>query len=436
MRKHTIQAKESGLPFNPTMPAATPRNFGPSANQDAWRQAHARSLLKVQESLNLEAVEHGYTNDTFDWRKTFATKESGATTLELLNKMGTDTGSMSIRELWNIAKTEKITIGGKESGAYVDFPFLCSTNVTMQIYRQLANYEPVYQKLCKPDSALLLDTANERASLGAMGILERNDGQAAKGEMSEAQLSVYTHQYKRAWGIEVKDVINDRMGIFSNLGSDIARACATAIEARFHYLLNTPGNASEDAVAFFHASAWPTGHYNAGTTALSADTAGMAALVTARAQMLAQVPFRKDAAQTVAPLMIAPRYLCVPFVLEGIAKSLCTAPALPVSGQSVFLANQFLGQAEPVVLPMALDMTDWFLMDDPADLPAFVISYLRGMTMPTVKFGWDTGGKALNSYMDADGLPLYPVYIEARHIFEVNNFDPRGAFKSVVSGGT
>lgn len=422
MKNKKMTVKENSWMNNPTLPAATPRTFGVSKNVQKWNELNAKSTLRAIESLNLEAVKKGYSADTFDWRKSFTSKESGASMLELMDKLDGKESSMTASELW---------IAAKESGNYVDFPFLCSTNVTMKIYEQKSNETPAWQTLCAPDDAMLLDTANERASLGAIGILERNDGEAKIGEMPEAQLSVYTHQYKRAWQIEIKDIINDRMGVFGNMSANIKTACETAIEARFYSVLATPGNSTEDATAFFNATALASGgHNNYCTTALSADTAGMAACVAGRAAMMAQRPFAKDAVQTVAPLMIRPRYLAVPFALEGIANSICNAPALPVASQSVFLANQFLGQAQPIVLPMATDATDWYLFADPSELPGFVVSFLRGMTVPTVKFGWNTGGKALDSYMDADGLPLYPVYIEARHIFEVNPYDFRGAFAS------
>ena len=434
-----ITARESGMAMTPVQVApmrlADVRSrFGPEKNVINVRESIARSVKMALAAEDIVGKSKGLPTDTWDWRKQFASKESAKTTFEFMERVGDDLGMVGIRTLWEESRNRRIIIQGRESAAYVDFPYLCSTNVTMSIYKQALESERVWQKLVKVDPVMLMNTPNERASLARLGLLERNDGEAHIGEMADKQLTLAAYQFKRAYQIEIVDIINDRLGIFGDLAGAINTAWEDSIEYRLAYQMNAAisTKCTESGQTSYNFYSTDLGNY--GTTALTADTDGMNALLAARTAILGQMPFVKDSAQVASPMNVPPRYLVVPYDLEGIAEALCTSPTVPkVVGSTVVLAaNEFMGMAEPLVFPFlhSLDATDYYLECDPDKVPSWVISPLRGMMIPTVKFGWNTGGRALDSYVDVSGFPLYPVYIEVRFIYDVNPFDYRGSYRS------
>jgi hypothetical protein len=91
---------------------------------------------------------------------------------------------------------------------------------------------------------------------------------------------------------------------------------------------------------------------------------------------------------------------------------------------------------EPVMFDYYPDTTDWFLFADPARCPAFVVAFLNGRTLPTIRTGWNASGVVLTNFLRDDGTPLYPLHVEVDFPFKVNSFDFRGVYGGIVAGGT
>lgn len=185
----------------------------------------------------------------------------------------------------------------------------------------------------------------------------------------------------------------------------LGRKAALAREkAVFELLLANPNN-------FFSAA---NGNYRSGAdSALSID-----GLTKAEELFLNQTDANGE------PVLAVPKYLLVPTSLKVTAQQLMTETRVnetTSTNKPKPASNPHAGKWEPVASPYLnaqglpnSSSTGWYLLADPADLPALEIVYLRGQRTPVIEQGetdFNKLGMSFRAYYD----------------FGVNLIDPRGA---------
>lgn len=223
-------------------------------------------------------------------------------------------------------------------------------------------------------------------SLGMSGELEKV---APDGELQHLSLSEesYTRQVETRGGLlrlTRTDIVNDEMGAFNDNALRMVRKAIVGREKALFSLINGTG-----AGASFFTSA--RGNYFEGAATLLSHSS----LSTAVQRMREQTDVSGE------PTLIEPRLLLVPPALEETAKALMDASSALIavalgstsSKAKEPSANVWAGKFEVVVSPWlgttisaSGSNTAWYLLGDPADVPAFEIAYLNGNQQPTIDF--------------------------------------------------
>lgn len=223
---------------------------------------------------------------------------------------------------------------------------------------------------------------------------------ALNGEMEEVapsgelkHLSATEESYTRKVGtkgallrITRQDIINDDLGVFARNAQAMTRKALQSREKALFRLINATGNG---------ASFFTTAHknYMSGATTALSDTSLAAAIKL----------FRNQTGPDGQPIMLEPAILLVPPELENTATNmLAPSSTLIVTGLASTStkgvqsnANIYAGRfgGKPIVSPYlenenltGYSTTAWYLLADPAVIPAFEIVYLNGNQSPTINF--------------------------------------------------
>jgi len=394
----------------------------------AFNRLHARTLATF--------AQHRKTKHQEDWE---FKRESGGSgqVFELIERADREPESLrpsTPMQIWAAAR---------ESHAADEFPYLLADSIEKKLYRQMVNWQPVGMMFCGTDEVSKLEVDAPRPFMSQLENLVEIKAGAERplGQIGENKYNVQVAVNARAWRIEPKVIINDDLGALRNITDMIVLASERSLDVAIATWMKTPGNAY-DGVAFFHASAWPTGHANLLTTALTLNgTGGNITLPGARLLMRQQKdigPVGTGAGAT-QYLGLKPRYLVTGMTLYDIAAAITTNPQVNNDGGTAVETNRSaVFGLQAVEFDSYPDTNDWFLFPDPSATPvhAIKVAFLNGRTLPTIRAGWHTGGQVLQNYLDDSGLPLYPVHVEVDAKWKVNGADPRGAVKANVTGGT
>ena len=233
------------------------------------------------------------------------------------------------------------------------------------------------------------------------------DGELPHAEVTDQGFTIRVETFGRLVGLTRQDVINDDLGAFLDLPRQIGRGAALALESTFWSMVEA-GNGT------FFAS----GNSNVISGASSAF--GIASLNAALAKL------RKQTDPAGNPIAARPRFVAVPPDLEADATAIYTSNVLLIAGSSdrtVAQNNPHANKYEPVVSPYLTgsgSSSPWYLVADPADVPAFGIAFLRGQQMPTIEEAEPDPkylGRLFRGYFD----------------FGVALLDPRGAVRAAGS---
>lgn len=250
-------------------------------------------------------------------------------------------------------------------------------------------------------------------------------------EMLPATLALDT--YGGVYEITRHAILSDDTGELLNRNpADMGYVASTFVAETIVALIESNPTAA-DGTAFFHSS-----RGNTGTAALSEDSladaiswmesqldndgyhimirAGALLVKNARLQLIANRIIRSQ--QT------------------GGTQTIASAPG---AGSNIFdkgtdnpLSGILPGDAV-VREPFFSDANDWFLIADPADIPAFAIGFLNGNEQPFVGLKDPTVRSALGGGMDPYTFEFDLIAFKVRHDFGVAAVDPRGAYRSVVA---
>ena len=329
---------------------------------------------------------------------------------------------------------------GNEALAAAEVPNLLGTSMLKEIAEQMVNWEPVALQFMDVDETSKLETDAPRPMLSQLpNLVEVPSGEPPpKAPLNESNINVQVAVNKLAVEIMPKTLINDDKGVFSGLMDRLLLTCRTSLDKAAALQMQTPGNSGEDAQAFFSANY----HLNTGTTALTLnDTGANTTLMAAWLAMVQQCDNSASIGSGVRTggkiLGLRPKFLVTAPTLYPKAKALCTHAQVQNDALTALVENQFAGLGiTPIMFDYYPDTTDWFLLADPSNCPAFKIVFLNGRTLPTIRSGWNASGVVLTNFLRDDGTPLYPLHVEVDFPFKVNTFDFRGIYGGIVAAGT
>lgn len=228
-------------------------------------------------------------------------------------------------------------------------------------------------------------------------------GKYKHGELSDTAYSVQAETFGKMYAITRKDIINDDMGVFTELPKMIGFGASETLN-RYCWSKFLNPSTEPDTKAFYHAD-----HGNLKTScALTLEN-----LSAARADFLKQKKTKGGAKTTgESPLGIQPVLLVVPTELEDKALMLTKAtwfnngattynPAdyNPQSGRWQIVSSPYLSNSNFT----GYSASTWYIMADPRRLAAFEISFLNGKDSPTIARAdadFDTEGIQFKGYID------------------------------------
>lgn len=233
------------------------------------------------------------------------------------------------------------------------------------------------------------------------------------GEYEEAVLSdeaegLKVIRYGRKVSLTFEAIVNDDMGAFTRIPTELARAAARLENSTVWGLIRTNAVLKSDNVALFHTAT----HKNLASSgaAISSSTIGAA-----RKAMWEQKAF-KAAATSDDFLEITPNIMVVPPALEETALKFVSNIVATKDSD----ANPYKGTLEPVIVPaLGAAVTGgsdsaWYLFDE--DFPPISHAYLEGYAQPT--------------FVTTEGMNPDKVEMTSRHIFGAAVTEYRGSYKN------
>ncbi|MDT7040870.1 hypothetical protein [Candidatus Nitronereus thalassa] len=222
-----------------------------------------------------------------------------------------------------------------------------------------------------------------------------------------------------------KTMLNDDLGAVTQIPTRLGRAARRTL-ARFlwnFWIANSTYDG--DATAWFHAN-----HSNLGSTALTANAAGVAAVVAALDRLAAQTE-PGSAERLAGAWWLMQPVLVVPGALAGIAKQLNQSGGIPGAANNGdnSVAGLFGDAMKPeriFVNPLLTDATDWGLLRNPSEIGILEVAFLNGQEQPELFLA---DSPTVGQMFLADKLQY-----KIRHEYGAEIVDFRGADKSVVAG--
>ena len=202
--------------------------------------------------------------------------------------------------------------------------------------------------------------------------------------------------YGKIVSITRQDIINDNLGAFLKAADILGSRCAKKIDQLFFAKLLANGALADQSALFSVA------HKNLldiTTHALGVDSV-----------KLAIAEFLKQTGLDGEPAGVMPKFLVVSPELFFLAKEICesqymvggsskSAASNPVNGLLTAVQSPYLSNATYT----GYSATNWYLVADPAEMPAFEIGFLKGQTTPTIEGSdaeFDTLGYSWRCYYD------------------------------------
>jgi hypothetical protein len=246
--------------------------------------------------------------------------------------------------------------------------------------------------------------------LDATGNFDRvaDGGEIKHGALEESEYTNKLNTYGMMLTLTRQQIINDELSAFRSLVGQLGRRAKIAIERALYAVVM-------EASDLFYTT-------DRGNR-LTNSALGITSLGSARSALAKMQDANGD------PLATAGRYLLVPTELEPQALSIYTS--VTVNESTTFdkpkpVANPYVNRYEPVGSPYlstgtgnGQSPTTWYLLADPAVLPAFQVAYLDGRRQPVVETAdaeFSTLGMSMRAYWD----------------FGVAKIDHRGAVKATA----
>lgn len=227
-------------------------------------------------------------------------------------------------------------------------------------------------------------------------------GKYKHGELGDSAYSIQAETFGKMYAITRKDIINDDMGVFSQIPKMIGFGASETLN-RYCWTKFLAPSTDADGKAFYHAD---HGNLKSSCPLTSAN------LSAARAQFMKQKKTKGERTTGESPLGIQPTRLVVPIELEDAALMLTKATYFnngattdnpadynPQKGRWEIVSSPYLSDANF----SGYSASTWYLFADPRRLAAFEISFLNGKDSPTIERAdadFDTEGIQFKGYID------------------------------------
>jgi hypothetical protein len=236
-----------------------------------------------------------------------------------------------------------------------------------------------------------------------------SDGEIKHGQLVESEYSNKLETYGLMLTLTRQQIVNDELGAFRSLVGQLGRRAKIAIERALYSVVM-------EATDSFYTAARGN---RVTSAALNVDSLGRVRAALAKMQ---------DASGD--PLATEGRYLLVPTELEPLALQIYVSITLNQGNipdePSTPVSNPYVNRYKPVASPYlssgtgsGQSPTTWYLLADPAVLPAFQVAYLDGRRQPVIETSdaeFNTLGMSMRAYWD----------------FGVARIDHRGAVKATA----
>jgi hypothetical protein len=269
---------------------------------------------------------------------------------------------------------------------------------------------------------------------------EYNEVYTAEGKVS-IQLSKFGKQFGLTW----EDVLNDRLGVFTDAAKKLAQS---AQRTEYRAVTNLYSSATgPNATLFSSAAGNPASTITHPVDgALVKNSTNLPLTAANLATVIGLIRRQRDVEGE--PLLFEKIHVVVPSALDIQLRRILNPASIIVSGgdstagakaqqfTSLNILNQY--SIVPHVNPYldSIDLTanasgTWYVFVDKNDAPAVQFNYLRGHETPEVfrkmanATGVDGGGEAMESFEDDK------MWWKVRHVFGGTTIDPRAAYVSV-----
>jgi len=239
-------------------------------------------------------------------------------------------------------------------------------------------------------------------------------------ELSGPKIRLYT--FGRTYSIHRYMILADDMNKIREQPQRFGRAASrTFLKRAWSMVESNP--VCYDGTQLFHSS-----RGNLGSTALTANEAGMVAL---EAAQYAAYENAKDDRGVV--LQIMPKFLVVPRKLAPVAKALRDDETLPNAAGTLQVANRMRGEFEVIVEDFLTDVTDWYLLPDPNEMPVFDVGFLNGKETPDLLLA-DPASALIMGGNDPYNFEFDELKYKVRQDYGFAPAEWRATYKSVVTG--
>ena len=218
------------------------------------------------------------------------------------------------------------------------------------------------------------------------------DGEIKHGALQESEYTNKLETYGMMLTLNRQQIINDELSAFRSLVAQLGRRAKIAVERALYAVV------MEATDSFYTV---------AKGNRLTSSPLGISTLGTARAALAKMQDANGD------PLATEGRYLLVPTELEPLALQIYTSITVnetTSTDKPKPVNNPYLNRYQPVASPYlstgsggGQSPTTWYLLADPAALPAFQVAYLDGRRQPVVETAdaeFNTLGMSMRAYWD------------------------------------
>jgi hypothetical protein len=251
----------------------------------------------------------------------------------------------------------------REAMVIADFPIYFGQAISRSFYADYPSRVGSWKDYCFIDETPDFRLVDRMRTNEFTGLVKRSElGQAKQEQLAQTRIQYAVDEYAKGFSISWRTLINDDMG-------EIARFPQKLLRAALRF---------EDAYA---SALYDNTTTQAALVALGANYAAVCGVTVAGLKAAYEAFLNRTDAQG-NPLNIAPKYvvtspvheLTFREILAGIDPAL-TAPAITRVTKDLlqWRADPYIGVA-----------TDYYLLADPADIPAVTVARLRGYARPQV----------------------------------------------------
>lgn len=389
-------------------------------------------------------------NETFfdvaegeQWKDFIAAGDTRGRVANFAESMTSFLGLFTNKRLTNA----RFAVALEEAATTSDFPILLGTMLDQQLLAAYTSLPNDYREYIKTGT----QSDFRKSQLVKIWGLEKPLPKVAQmGEYkqdTETEGGIFNSltKYGKAFGLTWEDIINDRLGAFSDSAAQLSKA-AYKTEYRNATLLYAAGNTTLFSTPGGAAITHPIDKAaitNSGSLKLTA--ANFLTVITS---------IRRQKDVNGEPLFFERLHLVVPPLLEPIAWQLLSPSALIISGGDSTAATKGQTQTSeniltkykitlhvnpylPILDTVSGDQS-WYVFVDPSDAPALQLNFLRGHETPEVFMKASNlmavgGGSAdvMNGSFENDTM-LWKV----RHCMGGVAIDPRAAWANIITNGS